>query len=240
MKGIILAGGLGTRLLPLSKVTNKHLLPVYDRPMIYYPIETLVRAGIKDILIITGSESAGDFIDLLGNGEEFGARFTYKTQKGAGGIAEALGLCRSFTGKEPMVVILGDNIFTDDIRPYVETYEKDHGHAVVFLKEVECPERFGVATIRDDYVDRIVEKPKEPETNLAVTGLYFYNASVWHVIDMLKPSDRGELEITDVNNWYVDNSCLNYVLVRGFWTDAGTVESLYNAATYMRKLKLKK
>lgn len=243
MKGIILAGGFGTRLMPMTKVTNKHLLPVYDKPMIYYPINTLVSAGIKDIMIITGSESAGDFIDLLGNGEEFDAHFVYKTQSGAGGIAEALSLCRDYVGKSPMVVILGDNIFTDNISEYIEHYKKDYKDAMVFLKRVEHPERFGVATLDTkniNYIDKIVEKPSEPETDLAVTGLYFYNSSVWHVIDLQEKSDRGELEITDVNNWYIKNGQMKYRLLDGFWSDAGTIESLYNASTVIRKERLSK
>jgi len=238
VKGIILAGGFGTRLRPMTKVTNKHLLPVYDKPMIYYPINTLVNAGIKDIMIITGSESAGDFIDLLGNGEDFGAHFVYKTQSGAGGIAEALALCRDYVDDNPMVVILGDNIFTDDISEHVAKYKDNHNDAMVFLKRVDHPERFGVATLDKkniNYIDKIVEKPSKPETDLAVTGLYFYNASVWHVIDLQEKSDRGELEITDVNNWYIKNGQMKYRLLKDFWSDAGTIESLYNAATEIRK-----
>lgn len=238
MKGIILAGGTGTRLEPMTKVTNKHLLPVYDKPMIFYPIETLVRAGVKDIRILTGNESAGDFIDLLGNGEDFGASFTYKTQKGAGGIAEALKLNKDHVGNDPFVVILGDNIFLSDISDEVKDYDENHGHAVVFLKEVDRPERFGVATVEDGYIRKIVEKPQIPESKFAVTGLYFYNASVWNIIQLLKPSHRGELEITDVNNWYIKNSCLKYKVVKDFWSDAGTVESLYFASTEVRKHRL--
>ena len=237
MKGIILAGGLGTRLRPLSLVTNKHLLPVYDKPMIYYPLETLVKSGIKNIMVLTGNEHAGDFINLLGNGSEFGVSLTYRTQSGAGGIAEALGLCRDFVGSEPMVVILGDNIFVDDIRGYVDEYEKDHNNAVVFLKEVPDPKRFGVATVEDGFIVEIKEKPNNPVSNLAVTGLYFYNSSVWHIIDNLIPSARGELEITDVNNWYIDKAIMKYKKVRGFWSDAGQIESLFKASRAIRNLK---
>lgn len=237
MKGIILAGGFGTRLKPMTNVTNKHLLPVYDRPMIYYPIDTLVSAGIKDIMIITGREHAGDFLDLLGNGDEFGAEFTYRTQRGAGGIAEALGLAKTFANDLPVAVILGDNIFEDDWSDLVTAYRKQHDKARIFLKEVPDPQRFGVATIKDKLVTKIVEKPKAPETNLAVTGLYFYNPSVWHVISNLKPSDRGELEITDVNNFYVNQGLMEYSIIGGYWSDAGTVDSLHRASSYVKAKK---
>lgn len=234
-KGIILAGGFGTRLKPLTRVTNKHLLPIYDKPMIYYPINTLASAGIQDIMIVTGQESAGDFINLMGNGEEFNVNITYKMQKGAGGIAAALSLCRDYVNGEPMIVILGDNLFTMSIKDYVDEYKENHGHAMVFLKEVPDPMRFGVATIHNEFIEKIVEKPKEPETNLAVVGLYFYNSSVWHVIDTLKPSGRGELEITDLNNWFISQGLMKYKMVEGQWTDAGTFESLYKAATFVRE-----
>jgi len=243
VKGIILAGGFGTRLKPMTNVTNKHLLPVYDKPMIYYPIKTLSNAGVKDIIIITGSENAGDFIDLLGDGKELGVHLTYRPQRGAGGIAEALLLCKDYIGDSPMVVILGDNIFTDDISQYVKDYEKDSNGAMIFLKEVKYPERFGVATLNKDnknYISNIVEKPKNPKTNLAVTGLYFFNASVWHIIKMQEKSDRNELEITDVNNWYVHNGQMKHKILKGFWSDAGTIESLYNTSTAIRKKRLEK
>lgn len=206
--------------------------------MIYYPIETLVQAGIKDIRIVTGSEHAGDFINLLGDGQDFGARFTYKPQQGAGGIAEALSLNKDFAGTDPFVVILGDNIFMDNFNETVKEYEKNHKNAIVFLKEVDHPERFGVATVADGFIKKIVEKPQIPQSGLAVTGLYFYNASVWSIMKLLKPSDRGELEITDVNNWYIKNNCLKYKVVEGYWSDAGTIESLYHASTHVRKNKL--
>jgi len=240
MRGIILAGGFGKRLRPLSNVTNKHLLPVYDKPMIYFPLETLTKGGIDDIMILTGDEHAGDFINLLGNGKEFGVKLTYRTQSGAGGIAEALGLCRDFIGKEPMVVILGDNIFTDDISEHITEYKKNYNNAVVFLKEVPDPHRFGVALIDNGIINSIIEKPKIPTSNLAVTGLYFYNSSVWHIIDNLVPSARGELEITDVNNWYIDNGMMKYKVVDGFWSDAGQTESLFKASRAIRNLRNKK
>jgi glucose-1-phosphate thymidylyltransferase len=239
MKGILLCGGNGKRLLPLTKVTNKHLLPVYDKPMVYYPIKTLVSAGITDIMILTGSEYAGDFINLLGNGKEFGANFTYKTQSGAGGIAEALGLCRDFVRDEPMVVILGDNIFENNVTEAVQEYEKDHDGAMVFLKVVEDPTRFGIALVEGDSILNIEEKPKQPKSNFAVTGLYFYNNKVWNIIDSLKPSARGELEISDVNNWYIKNSELKYKLLDGYWSDAGTVESLDRATRHMSNYETK-
>ena len=239
-RGIVLAGGFGTRLHPMTKVTNKHLLPVYDKPMIYHPIDTLIKAGIKDIRILTGCEHAGDFIELLGDGQDFGARFTYKPQQGAGGIAAAIALNKDFVGNDPFVVILGDNIFLDDFSEEVKEYEKDHKHAVVFLKKVKNPKRFGVATIEDGYIKNIVEKPEVPKSDLAVTGLYFYNSSFWNVINLLKPSARGELEITDVNNWYIKNGCLKYKVLDGFWSDSGTIESLYYSSTEIRKHKLDK
>ena len=240
MKGIILAGGYGTRLKPCTSVTNKHLLPVYDKPMIYYPLKTLKNGGIKDIMVLTGNEHAGDFINLLGNGKEIGGNLTYRTQSGAGGIAEALGLCADFVDKDPMVVILGDNIFTDDIKKYIDEYKRDYNNAVVFLKEVPDPSRFGVAIVHDGFIKNIIEKPMLPTSNLAVTGLYFYNSSVWHIINNLTPSARGELEITDVNNWYIKNSMMKYNIVKGFWSDAGTVESLFKASRAIRNLKNKK
>jgi len=237
-KGIILAGGFGTRLQPMTKVTNKHLIPIYDKPMIYYPLQTLINAGIKDIMIVTGSEFAGHFINLLRNGEEFGVNLTFKIQSGAGGIAEALGLCKDFVGSNPMVVILGDNVFEDNISQYVKEYEENHNNAVVFVKGVKDPKRFGVATIKDGYIEKIVEKPVDPETNLAVTGLYFYNAGVWHIIDQLEPSKRGEMEITDVNNWFIKHSGMKYHRIKGFWQDCGTPEGLYRATTFIRKKDL--
>lgn len=235
IKGVLLAGGNGTRLLPMTKIINKHLLPVYSKPMIYYPIETLTSAGIKDIMIITGSEHAGDFINLLGDGSEFGANFTYRPQSSAGGIAEALGLCRDFVGYDPMVVILGDNVFDDnsDIKERIEKFEKDHSSACIFLKKVKDPDRFGVATIKNRKIIEIEEKPKVPKSDLVVTGLYLYNDLVWDVIKGLTPSARNELEITDVNNWYIGQNLMDCQIIDGFWSDTGTPESLYKTSKHM-------
>lgn len=233
MKGIILAGGRGTRLLPLTKVTNKHLLPVYDRPMIYYPIETLARAGIYDIMIVTGPEYAGDFVNLLGDGNEFNAKFTYRLQQQAHGIADALKLCEDFADTKPVVVILGDNIFEDDFTNAIQQYDGTGAH--IFLKSVADPHRFGVATLENDIIRSIIEKPKQPETDLAVTGLYIYDSNVWSIVKALTPSARGELEITDVNAWYVERRSMKHTIIEGFWSDAGTLESLQAASEYMRK-----
>ena len=230
MKGVILAGGLGTRLLPMTRVTNKHLLPVYDRPMIYFPLQQLVTAGIQDILIVTGGDSAGDFLRLLRNGHEFGLeQLKYAYQEGEGGIAEALGLAEHFAGGEPVVVILGDNIFQSSIADVVARFRDDPSGALILLKEVDDPERFGVATLDGDRVTGIVEKPVQPPTRLAVTGCYMYDAEVFEVIRGLEPSARGELEITDVNNHYVRAGRMRHEVVRGWWTDAGTVTSLHRA-----------
>ncbi len=232
MKGIILAGGLGTRLHPLTKITNKHLLPVYDRPMIYYPIETLVQAGITDITLVTGGNFAGHFLSLLANGKEFGlSHINYVYQEGEGGIAEALGLCRYFTDDQPVAVILGDNVLEQSIAPAVEAYRKQGKGAKILLKEVPDPERFGVATLEGDKVVKITEKPRRPESNLAVIGVYMYDNRVFDIISTLKPSDRGELEITDVNNRYIELGEMTYEIVQGGWTDAGTFDSLYRASS---------
>jgi glucose-1-phosphate thymidylyltransferase len=236
MKGIILAGGLGTRLYPLTKVINKHLLPVYDKPMIYYPIETLITAGIRDILIVTGGNHAGEFLRLIGNGKEFGLQHVnYTYQEGEGGIAEALGLARHFCEDEKMVVILGDNIIEKNILREVEKFEQQPRGARVILKEVPDPERFGVAELDGDRVKRIVEKPRKPKSNLAVVGIYFYDSRVFDFIDQLEPSGRGELEITDVNNMYLENGELRYGILDGWWTDAGTFESLLRANNLVAK-----
>jgi glucose-1-phosphate thymidylyltransferase len=222
MKGVILAGGLGTRLWPLTKITNKHLLPVYSRPMIYYPIECLVRAGIRDILIVTGGTSAGDFIRLLENGEEFGLkRLHYAYQKGEGGIAEALGLAREFVEDQKVCVILGDNILERSIRPAVRAFERQEEGAKVFLKAVPNPQAYGIAQVKGRRITRITEKPKRPKSNLAVIGVYLYPAGVFEVIPTLVPSARGELEITDVNNHYVKAGTMTYDVVEGWWADAG-------------------
>lgn len=231
MKGVILAGGLGTRLFPLTKITNKHLLPVYDRPMIYYPIETLVNAGIEDIMIVTGGRKSGDFLSLLGNGKDFGLKhLNYTYQEGEGGIAEALGLCAHWAAGEPVVVVLGDNLIERNIKGAVDQFRAQGRGGKILLKEVHDPERFGVATMDGDRVARIVEKPREPESNLAVIGIYMYDARVFEIIKTLKPSDRGELEITDVNNWYIEDGSLTADVLEGWWTDAGTFQSLHHAS----------
>jgi glucose-1-phosphate thymidylyltransferase len=231
MKGVILAGGLGSRLHPLTKITNKHLLPVYDRPMIYYPIQTLVEAGIDEILIVTGGNKAGDFLQLLGNGKEFGLKhLNYTYQQGEGGIAEALSLAQDFADGSPIVVVLGDNIIEKSIAAAVKRFRHQGGGAKILLKEVHDPHRFGVPTLDGDRVVRIDEKPENPASNYAVTGLYMYDASVFEIIKPLKPSRRGELEITDVNNAYIERGEMTWELLDGWWTDAGTFESLHLAS----------
>jgi len=230
MKGIILAGGLGSRLRPLTKVTNKHLLPVYDKPMIYYPLETLCKAGIRDIMIVTGGNSAGDFLRLLGNGRDFGLKDIYYTyQEGEGGIADALKLCEHFAEGQRITVILGDNIIQDDITPFVKRFEDQDSGARILLKEVDDPERFGVAEIDGDRIVSIVEKPAHPKSRYAVTGIYMYDRRVFDFARKLKPSARGELEITDVNNAYLREGDLKFDVLDGWWTDAGQFESLYRA-----------
>lgn len=227
MKGVILAGGLGTRLHPLTKVTNKHLLPVYDKPMIYYPIQALVNAGIRDILLVTGGNSAGDFLRLLGNGKEFGLQhLNYTYQEGEGGIAQALSLAEYFVNKDPVCVMLGDNIIERNIMAAARAYERQNGGAKVLLKEVKDPQRFGVAVLDGDRLVRIEEKPKEPKSPYITTGIYFYDQDVFDIIRTLKPSARGELEITDVNNAYLQRERLTWDILDGWWTDAGTFESL--------------
>lgn len=231
MKGVILAGGLGTRLYPLTKITNKHLLPIYNQPMIFYPINLLVRAGIREIVLVTGGHFAGHFLNLLGTGKDFGLDFiNYAYQEGEGGIADALRLAQVFTKDEPMVVILGDNILEKDITPFVENYRNQKGGAKILLKEVPDPQRFGVVEIKDGKIAAIVEKPKKPKSNLAVIGVYMYDAHVFDIIKTLLPSDRGELEITDVNNAYLREGKLTYDIIDGWWTDAGTFGSLYRAS----------
>lgn len=236
MKGIILAGGLGKRLYPLTKITNKHLLPVWDRPMIYYPIQTLVDAGIKDILIVTGGNHAGEFLRLLGNGNEFGLKhINYTYQEGEGGIAEALKLAEHFAEGQKMVVILGDNIIEKDIRRQVDEFEKQKKGARVLLREVEDPERFGVAEIKNGKVISIEEKPKKPKSSYIVTGIYMYDGQVFDIARSLKPSGRGELEITDVNNAYLKKGELTYDFLDGWWTDSGTFDSLLRANNLVAK-----
>ncbi|HZZ00643.1 MAG TPA: sugar phosphate nucleotidyltransferase [Candidatus Baltobacteraceae bacterium] len=236
MKGVILAGGLGSRLRPLTKVTNKHLLPIYDKPMIYYPIETLCKAGIRDIMIVTGGHSAGDFLRLLGNGAEFGLKDIYYTfQEGEGGIADALRLCEHFAEDSRIAVILGDNIVQDDISPFVRAFEQQKSGARILLKEVTDPQRFGVPELDGDRIVRIEEKPAEPKSNYAVTGIYMYDERVFDFIRNLKPSGRGELEITDVNNQYIREGDLFYDVLDGWWTDAGTFESLFHASNLIAR-----
>ena len=229
MKGVILAGGTGSRLYPLTKVTNKHLLPIGKYPMIYHSVYKLKEAGIEDILIVTGREHMGDVVDLLGSGYEFGVNFTYKVQDRPGGIAEALGLARDFTGLEKMVVILGDNVFTGTIEPYVSSFMEQTIGAKILIKEVNDPNRFGVPAIYDGRILAIEEKPEVPKSQFAVTGIYMYDSSVYNLIDQIEPSARGELEITDVNNHYLKKGLLTYDVLSGNWTDAGTHSSYAHA-----------
>lgn len=233
MKGIILAGGNGTRLMPLTKVTNKHLLPVGKEPMIFHPIRKLIEANVRDILIVTGTEHMGDVVGLLGSGKDFGCEFTYRVQDRAGGIAEALGLARDFVHGGKMVVILGDNIFEDSIAPHVGRFVRSECPAMILLTNVRDPERYGVAEFALGVVAGIEEKPSKPKSNMAVTGIYMYDASVFDVIDGLKPSKRGELEITDVNNDYIAQGELIHGVLPGWWTDAGTHESLKRATALL-------
>jgi glucose-1-phosphate thymidylyltransferase len=222
MKGVVLAGGLGTRLQPLTRITNKHLLPVYNKPMVYYPIEMLVGAGIRDILIVTGGNSAGDFLRLIGNGEDFGlSRIHYAYQKGEGGIAEALGLAREFVGNEKVVVVLGDNILQNGIKKGVEAFSQQQRGGRIFLKRVDTPWQYGVAETDGDKIKRIIEKPPDPPSDLAVIGVYMYPADVFGIIETLEPSARGELEITDVNNAYIRRGEMEYEIVEGWWLDCG-------------------
>lgn len=230
MKGIILAGGLGSRLAPLTKITNKHLLPVWNKPMIYYPLNTLVKAGIKDILIVTGGNNAGEFLRLLGDGKEFGLKhLNYTYQEKEGGIAEALGLAEHFADEDKVVVILGDNIIEDNVAAAVKRFEQQPPGARIFLKQVSDPQRFGVAELKKNKVVGIVEKPKKPKSNYIVVGIYMYDAQVFQFIKQLKPSGRGELEITDVNNAYIQQGTMEFELLKGHWTDAGTFYSLMRA-----------
>lgn len=239
MKGVILAGGLGSRMMPCTKVTNKHLLPVYNKPMIYYPLGTMVKAGLKDIMIVTGGSNAGDFLRLLGNGSEFGLKdISYTYQEGEGGIADALKLTENFVDEEKVIVMLGDNIIKDDISEAVTEFEKQPEGARIFLKEVPDPERFGVAEIRDGKVINIEEKPKNPKSNYSVIGLYMYDRQVFDIARTLKPSARGELEITDVNNEYIRRGNMTYSIIDGWWTDAGTFESLYRASKLVAEDKI--
>jgi glucose-1-phosphate thymidylyltransferase len=227
MKGVVLAGGLGTRLHPLTKVTNKHLLPVYDRPMIYYPIQALVNVGIREILLVTGGNNAGDFLKLLGNGKEFGLRhLDYTYQEGEGGIADALRLAEYFCEGEAVCVVLGDNLIERNIVRAARAFGEQKVGAKILLKEVKDPQRFGVPVLQGDRVTKIEEKPQKPRSPYAVTGIYFYDARVFEIIKTLKPSGRGELEITDVNNAYIEAGQLTWDILEGWWTDAGTIDSL--------------
>ena len=236
MKGVILAGGLGTRLNPATRVTNKHLLPVYDKPMIYYPVQCLVNAGISDILVVTGGNNAGDFLKLLGNGKDFGLKhLNYTYQEGEGGIADALSLAEHFAQGDDICVVLGDNIIQQNIRAAKEAFEKQGGGARILLKEVSDPERFGVPVIQGDRILKVIEKPKDPPSRYAVIGIYFYDNAVFELIRRCSPSERGELEITDVNNHYIDRGRMSWSELSGWWTDAGTFESLHRAAVLVRE-----
>jgi glucose-1-phosphate thymidylyltransferase len=239
MKGVILAGGTGTRLFPLTKVTNKHLLPVGNEPMIFNPIKQLISAGITDILIITSTSHMGDIVQLLGSGKEFGCEFTFKVQEEAKGIAHALSLAEHFVGNYSLVVILADNILTHSIRPHVEAYKNQLGRARVLLKKVGDPERYGVAALDEKrkMIVEIEEKPKQPKSSYAVIGVYMYDSSVFDIIRTIKPSNRGELEISDVNNEYVKQNQLTYAILEGEWTDAGTLESLQYANQLLSTIK---
>lgn len=231
MKGVVLAGGTGSRLFPLTKITNKHLLPIYDRPMIYYPIQTLVDGGIRDILIVTGGRNSGDFLRLLSNGKEFGLKhINYTYQEGEGGIADALGLAEHFADGQKICVVLGDNIIEGDIREAAERFRQQPQGAHILLKEVPDAERFGVAELSGDRIVGIEEKPKTPKSNHAVTGIYMYDPTVFDKIRTLVPSKRGELEITDVNNAYIREGTMTFSRLEGWWTDAGTFDSLLRAA----------
>jgi len=231
MKGIVLAGGTGSRLFPLTKITNKHLLPIYDKPMIYYPIQTLVDAGITDIMIVTGGRNSGDFLRLLANGKHFGLKhIAYTYQEGEGGIADALSLCEHFADGKDVCVILGDNIIERNILGAVEAFRHQGGGARILLKEVEDAQRFGVADFQGDRIVGIEEKPKYPKTRYAVTGIYMYDATVFEKIKTCTPSGRGELEITDVNNAYIREGRMAFSFLEGWWTDAGTFDSLLRAA----------
>ncbi len=232
MKGIILAGGTGSRLYPLTKVTNKHLLPVGDKPMIYHPIEKLIEVGIEEILIVTGTDHMGDVVNLLGSGKDFGCRFTYKVQDEAGGIAQALGLAENFAGDDPVIVILGDNIFQKSLDTAIENYPGTG--AQILIQEVHDPQRYGVAELDGNKVISIEEKPVIPKSNYAVTGIYFYDSEVFNCIKTLKPSGRGELEITDVNNFYIEKGEMTSSVLEGWWTDAGTPESYNHANKLVR------
>lgn len=242
MKGVILAGGTGSRLHPLTKVTNKHLLPVYDKPMIYYPLETLKACGIDDIMIVSGKGHAGHFLNLLESGRELGVRLSYGVQEEAGGIAQALSLAEDFADQQPLAVILGDNIYEHptEVASAVDQYRRSNKGAMVLLKEVSDPQRFGVAEVNEGKVMSIEEKPAQPKSRLAVTGFYLYDAEVFDIIRTLTPSGRGELEITDVNNHYLAKDALAFAVINGQWTDAGTFASLYRASKLVAEQRSQK
>ncbi|HOW35768.1 MAG TPA: sugar phosphate nucleotidyltransferase [Candidatus Omnitrophota bacterium] len=234
MKGVILAGGMGKRLEPLTRITNKHLLPVYNRPMIYYPIQTLIEAGVRNILIVTGGNNAGDFLKLLGNGEDFGIKgIQYAYQQGENGIADALRLAEHFAGHDKIIVILGDNVLDSPIKSFVDEFRRQKNGARILIKKVPDPERFGVVKFKGEKIVSIIEKPKVPPSEYAVTGIYMYDKTVFEFIKKLKPSRRGELEITDVNNMYLRKKQLSYNVLEGNWTDCGTFHSLYRANRVM-------
>lgn len=240
MKGVVLAGGTGSRLFPLTKVTNKHLMPIYDRPMIYYPIQTMVDAGINEILVVTGGRNSGDFMRLLGNGKDFGLkRLNYAYQDGEGGIADALSLAEHFADGDKICVILGDNIIEKDIRKAADAFRAQAKGAKILLKEVPDAERFGVAEMKGDKIVGIEEKPVRPKSNMAVTGIYMYDGTVFDKVNKLVPSDRNELEITDVNNFYIHEGTMTWDVLDGWWTDAGTFESLLRAANLVAQTKAK-
>lgn len=238
MKGIILAGGTGSRLYPLTKVTNKHLLPVGKYPMIFHAINKLVEADILDILVVTGKEHMGDVVNLLGSGKDYGVKITYKVQDEAGGIAQALGLAEQFVGTDQMVVILGDNVFSDSIKFFVDNFKKQVVGAKILIQEVHDPQRYGVPTVVGNSIKEIEEKPSSPKSSFAVTGIYMYDSNVFNIIRTLKPSNRGELEITDVNNAYIAKNQLTYDVLKEWWTDAGTHASLARANELARDLLL--
>jgi len=231
IKGVILAGGSGSRLYPMTKIFNKSLLPVYDKPMIMYPLETLKQIGCKEIMIVSGRDHCGQIMTQLGSGIDYDVALTYRVQEEPGGIAQALGICKNFAGTDPIAVCLGDNIFGDEIN--IDDYDEKGSY--IFLKSVPDPERFGVAEVAGDSVVNIVEKPSDPVSDLCVTGLYVYDSYVWNIIDGLSPSARGELEITDVNNWYVKNGLMKFKKLERFWSDAGTPESLSHATQLVRE-----
>ena len=238
MKGIILAGGTGSRLYPLTKVTNKHLLPVGKYPMIFYLIAKMKEAGIKDMMIICGKEHMGSVVNLLGSGHEYGVNFTFRIQDQSGGIAQALGLCQEFVKKDKCMVMLGDNVFQDNIASFVKDFENQSKGAKILIKQVEDPKRYGVVELSDHKIIGIEEKPQNPKSNYCVTGIYMYDHRVFDVIQTLKPSHRGELEITDVNNWYVQDGSLTYDILDGWWSDAGTFQSLLRTNLLAKDLDL--